>query len=256
MIYRAFVSILDCYLLGHLVLGTAIVNAWRVRRGASRPLWLVTLAWVGLWTMSTPAVSYLAFSTLERGYPPLIERPASVDAIVVLGGYLEPPNEMVPHPELGADTIYRCLTAARLYHQGQPCLIVVSGGKVNPDEPGPTIAKAMSDFLCSMGVQPANILLEERSRNTFENAVECRRLLQQRRIREVVLVSEAAHLARASRCFRAQELEVIPAGCQYRSARFEWSPSGFLPNPHAAIGLQEVIHEWLGLAWYAARGRI
>lgn len=98
--------------------------------------------------------------------------------------------------------------------------------------------------------------LETQSRTTYENAVESKRLLEQRGIGKVVLVTEAIHLPRGVGCFRRQGFEVVPAACQYRATRFELAPSRFLPNANAALNFQEVWHEWLGLAWYWLRGRI
>jgi hypothetical protein len=81
------------------------------------------------------------------------ERPADARAIVVLGAGVVPPDGPRDRAELDHDSTLRCQHAARLYHQGRPCKVVVSGGKVDPDEPGPPVARVMADFLIQLGVR-------------------------------------------------------------------------------------------------------
>jgi uncharacterized SAM-binding protein YcdF (DUF218 family) len=114
----------------------------------------------------------------------------------------------------------------------------------------------MRDCLVQRGVAPADLVVEAESRSTYENAVECRRLLEDRGIRKVVLVTEASHLRRAVGCFRRQGLEVVPCGCRYRAQRYEGQLSDFVPKPWALAYCQEAAHEWLGIAWYRLHGRL
>jgi uncharacterized SAM-binding protein YcdF (DUF218 family) len=68
------------------------------------------------------------------------------------------------------------------------------------------------------------------------------------------LVTTAGHLPRATRCFAAQGLEVIPMGCSYMATKFEWSVLGFVPDAAAAVSFQAAAHEWVGLVVYWMRG--
>jgi uncharacterized SAM-binding protein YcdF (DUF218 family) len=146
------------------------------------------------------------------------------------------------------DTVIRCLHAARLYRQGPPCLVVATGDAV--------AAALMRDFLVEQGVAKADLLVEGGSTTTYESAVETRKLLRERGIERIVLVSDATHLPRAGRCFSAQGFEVTPAGCHYRATSYSASFPGFLPSPGGARDVTEAMHEWLGLGWYWLRGRI
>jgi uncharacterized SAM-binding protein YcdF (DUF218 family) len=154
------------------------------------------------------------------------------------------------------DTLHRCLHAARLYREGPACPILVSGGKVDPESEGPACARVMASFLRRLGVRRRDLVLEDRSRNTYENARESARLLEERGLRKVVLVTDAVDMYRAERCFRKQGVEVVPAPCHYRATRFRLDLFTFLPSPGAARGFQRAWHEWLGTAWYRLHGRI
>ena len=217
-------------------------------------MWVV-IPFATLSLICTPAVSHLACGSLEWHYRPTYERPDDAEAIVVLAGSLRPPDDVQTEAELGDSTIGRCLHAARLYHRGRRCPIVVSGWKPHPGIPGPSLAELMREFLIRNGVAEGDVLMENRSQTTYENAVETGNLLRDRGIGKVVLVTDAMHLPRALGCFRAQDVDVVPSGCRFQATRFKWSVFTFLPRTGAAEKFQQAAHEWLGLAWYRLHGR-
>jgi len=252
--YRLLVDLAQPTVLLGLLTLLAVANLWRKRKEVRRRLLLVTIPFVLLTLLCMPVTSYLALGSLEWSYPPLEARPADVEAVVVLSGYLRVLDEAGTRVELGEDTLYRCLRAVEVYHRGKPCPVVVSGGKVDPATPGPSLAQAMGNFLQGQGVAATDLIVEDRSRTTYENAVESCRLLNDRGIHKIVLVTDAAHLGRAASCFRKQGVDVVPCGCRYRALRIDWSVRAFLPDPSVARGFQDAFHEWLGTAWYRLRG--
>jgi uncharacterized SAM-binding protein YcdF (DUF218 family) len=240
-----------------LLLGAAIANLWWKRRETRGRLILVTVAYLCLILICCPALSRLALGTLEWQFPPLLERPTDAQAIVVLASYVEPPNETWPRPELDREALYRCEEAALIYQQGRPCPVVISGGKPDPDSPGPTCAKAMRDFLVRLGVNAGDTIVEENSRTTYENALETSKLLNERGLSKIILVTKATHLPRAVGCFRKLGFEVVPCGCYYQSPEYADSRmQQIIPNPAAVRSIERVCHEWLGVVWYRLRGRI
>lgn len=252
--YRIVNEFLRPYTL--LVLISACSGIWAHRRRESR--WALQILLVSLFmlvVLSIPAVSYLTFLTLEARSSPLAEVPAGTEAIVVLSGGLWPPTPKEPRALPGEDTIYRCLATVELY-RSRPCLVVVSGGITEPSGDAPPLAFVMSDFLVQLGVNADDIVLEDRSRTTYENAVESKQILQQLGRRRVVLVTEALHMPRAATCFRRVGLEVTEAPCHFITGRFEWAIDSFLPSPGAARGEERVVHEWLGILWYWLKDKI
>jgi uncharacterized SAM-binding protein YcdF (DUF218 family) len=191
--------------------------------------------------------------SLESYAPPLLERPSDTGAIVVFTAGVYPPEG----PRLDAapdeDSMHRCLAAARLYHQS-PCLVVVSGGKPEPDLPGPSYAAVLGGFLEQLGVKKIDLVLEEDSRTTHENAVASALLLNEHHIGRVVLVADAVDMRRAAGSLRKQGIDVQPAPCHYRATGFRFSLATFVPSPGGAAGVQRAWHEWLGIAWYWGHG--
>ena len=257
MIYRFVVALLQPYPLLFLLTLVTLVRLWRKfgRSAGTCSCRSCCSAIFGLrcrcrWSAILPSGS------LEWRYPRQDEAPGDAGAIVVLSGYVSPPSDAAAEPELGSDTLLRCLHAVRLY-KARPGLMVVSGGKVDANTPGPTLAKAMHDFLVGQGVKEKDLLLEERSSTTYQNALLSGDILTRRGISKIVLVTDASHMRQAERCFRPLGFQVVPSACDYRTTWFSWSLSAFvLPDPHAAAGVELAMHEWLGLAYYWMCGRI
>ncbi len=256
MIDRFTIALLQPFPLLYLLTLVTLVRLWRKYRTIRRQLLLPIIPFVILGFVSLPVVGHFALGSLERRYPPQNEVPDDAGAIVVLSGYVRPPSDTVPEVELESDTLLRCLHAAELY-KAKPRPILVSGGRVDPSTPGPTLAKAMHDFLVSQGVKEGDLLTEEQSTTTYENAVLSGDILSRRGIDKIVLVSSASHMQRSQRCFRALGFQVTPSPCDYQTAWFARSLGNFLlPNPGAAREVETATHEWLGMAWYWLRGRI
>lgn len=240
-----------------IILGLVIARLWFKGHLTRAARFALTIPYLLLLFISLPAVSHLALLTLERPFPPLDHRPKETQAIVVLGGYVDPPKPHRDHPILGQDSLCRCLHAAALFRDGEPCPVILSGGKADQASAGPTVAAAMRDFLVSQGIPSESILLEDQSRNTYENARQSARLLRERGLGRAILVTDAPSLIRAERAFRRQGIEVLPSGCRYRTAaEHPFAPAAFIPSVEAASDFSDAWHEWLGLAWYWLTDRI
>jgi uncharacterized SAM-binding protein YcdF (DUF218 family) len=254
--YQFIVALCQPHTLLFLLACWALFRLWRKRADPRRRWWPLLVSLAGLTVVCLPPTAHLALLSLESYAGPVDERPPDAEALVVFSAGVYPPAGPRTEAELDESSLHRCLHAAWLYKQGPPCLVVVSGGKVDPDRPGPTNAAVMATFLGQHGVKEADLVVEPNSRTTYENAVECAKLLKERGIRRVALVVDAVDMPRAAACLRKQAIEVIPAPCHFRATRFEFTVCSVLPNPGAAAAFQRVWHEWLGLAWYRCRGRL
>lgn len=218
------------------------------KRDARKQLWPLIVVLLLLIVLCLPIVNRVLIGSLEWSYPPRSDRPETVEAIVVLGGYVRPAAAPGLKPELGDDSLQRCLRGAELYGKGPPRPIITCGGPC--DGKYPPVGQAMRDFLADHGIPPGDLIVEDRSQNTYENAVEVARLLQARGIHQILLVTDATHLWRASLCFQAQGIEVVPCGCRYRASAHSVGLRDFLPDPAASEGGRAAFHEWIGLGWY------
>jgi uncharacterized SAM-binding protein YcdF (DUF218 family) len=119
-------------------------------------------------------------------------RASAADAIVVLG--CRSGGRLARRVECGIG-LYRAAVA--------PLLLLSGGGQGAEPE-----AAIMHRQARAAGVPEAALLIEPRSRNTWENACESARLLRPRGLNRVVLVSDRAHLPRAVLLFRLAGLEI------------------------------------------------
>ncbi len=255
--YQIINLLLQPYFLLIFVLGLLVFSLWRRGEVGRRRKRLFAVSIAVLYLGSTPAVTYFLLGSLEWDYPPTTERPENVDAIVILSAGIYPPDAIRPTAVLGERSVTRCIRGAELFEAGEPIPVVLSGGKVDPNRLGPTLADAMADlFRERFGIDDKHLLIESNSRTTYENAVESCRLLKEKGLNRIALVTDATHLHRSTLCFRKQGIEVVPVGCGYRATDFRWELDAFLPNPQDAAYNQAAFHEYLGLLWYWLKGRI
>jgi uncharacterized SAM-binding protein YcdF (DUF218 family) len=135
-----------------------------------------------------------ATTDLERGVPP-------ADAVVVLGCALDEAGRP------SAALMRRVEHGIALFQRGDAAILLLSGGGRHRTE-----ADAMREIAVGSGVPEREILLEPRSRNTYENAVETARLMRSRGLSSVVLVSDRYHLPRARLQFRRAGLVIVATG--------------------------------------------
>lgn len=115
------------------------------------------------------------------------------DVIIALGARVLPGGR--PGGALGR----RIAHAASLYRDGRADWMVFCGGV---GEHPPAEAEVMRACARELGVPDARILLEDRSADTLENAVNAAQILRARGWRRVLIVSDAFHLPRAIFLFR------------------------------------------------------
>lgn len=202
--------------LACLILIFALIFFRSPRLARSATLIALLLLWLG----GNRLFSYQLARSLEWQYLPQASYPPA-DAIVVLGGGTLSANYPRIMPEVnGAGD--RLFYAAKLYQQGSAPLILLSGGTINwytPDE-GP--ARDMAELMTMLGVPQSSLLLEGKSRNTFENAQMSREILQPMGINRILLVTSALHMPRSVKVFQSQGFEVIPAPTDYTVTQSGW----------------------------------
>ena len=255
--YELFVGLLEPYTFLALCLTVALALAWRQTRPRGRALKAACVVMCLLFVFTTELTGYLAMGSLEWAFPMSAAIPKPTDTLVVLSGGLSVSGDGANlKVRLGDDTLKRCLYAVRLYRRSGGCRMILSGGKVDWSKPGPTYAAAMREFVVELGVRPDDVVLEDKSSSTYENALYSKPLLQEAGEGTIYLVTEAAHMYRSERCFRKQGIDVTAASCDHHVGGLELIPTTFLPSSRGASQVVRAAHEWLGVVWYRLRGRI
>ncbi len=230
-----------------LLLLLAVLLFWR--RPWARKLLLVTF--LAILALHSGSLNYALRYPLESRYPPLIKSGAAepYDAIVVLTGGTIPAEGLNPFPTLAESTFRRLDEAWRLYRI-RPKPIIVAGGHVNPFTPPMNENKIARDYLRLWGVPEAHIIAEGRSRDTFESALEVKKILSDRGWKRYLLVTSALHMPRSMLAFNSRAPEAIPAPGDFSLGQFRLTPLDFFPTEGAARNLFATLHEYFGLANY------
>jgi len=232
-------------LIGVLLLAT------RFQRAGRR---LVISSFILLMLTGILPVGNLLIQPLERRFPPWDPAHGGPDGIVVLGGAINPLlSRLYDAPQLNgsAERVTIIPLLARTYPNAR---IVYSGGDASLFANHGREADYLYPLLDSFGVPRERVLLDDRARNTYENAVFTKRLMQPKPGERWLLVTSAAHMPRAIGCFRH-------AGFAAEAYPVDWStaPGGVLwPGSHIAHGLRVLdtaAREWTGLLSYWLRGR-
>ena len=189
----------------------AIVGVMLYRQGLKKFSAMVLVLTLMLYLMSTSLVAERTLGSLENVYEP----PANPqgDAIIMLGG-----GALKDTPDVGgtgtlcSSPSARLLTTVRLYHMLH-VPVVLSGGQVYEDS-GPE-AEIARRILIDMGVPEQDILVENKSINTRENAVFTSRILKDKNLEHPILVTSAFHMNRSVLNFQKEGVDVVPYPTDY-----------------------------------------
>lgn len=248
-------TVLTPMVLVDLILFLAIIFLLRKQKEPKRRLWWFLAVFLLIVLSNSSPVAYVAIGSLEWQYPPSEEIPSDARAIVVLAGAVRSADRVRNRPELGPNTLYRCLHVATIHRTARDRLILLSGGKIDGED-SPTAATVMREFLLTQQVDGSKIILEERSQNTYENATESCKILREHGLHHIVLITDASHMPRAAACFRKQGVEVTPSPCNHIANDYHFAWVDLFPDVGSAIQVDTAWHEWLGMAFYKVRGRL
>jgi len=228
---------------------------WRGRRHGA--VWCMVLGIALLLAMSSPLVGERLLGSLEREYPTVaVDASPTAEGIVVLGGVTVPP--VAPRQEVEAlGGIDRLLHGMRLYRAEKAPVLIFSGGVLTPLT-GSSVSEA-EQFLqlaIASGIDSAAVILEDRSRNTYENAHYVREILMAREWHRVLLVTSASHMRRAVAVFQAQGVDVIAAPTDVRVVDRDFSLWQLLPSVSGLEKSSIATKEYLGWWIYRLRGWI
>jgi uncharacterized SAM-binding protein YcdF (DUF218 family) len=145
------------------------------------------------------------------------------------------------------------LTGAVLARLHPEARIVLTGGAADPLRPDPKEAPVMAELLVSLGIEAERLVVEDQSRNTYENAVYSQRLAQPKKGEVWLLVTSARHMPRSVGCFRAVDWPVIPYPVDFDTDRASDWVNGDVPVVRLGR-LDKAVHEWLGLVFYRLSG--
>jgi uncharacterized SAM-binding protein YcdF (DUF218 family) len=239
-------------LLAAAILG-AILSAGRFARLGRRAatvapalVLVIGIAPVGVWVMKP----------LENRFPPPPAQMAPPYGIIVLGGAIDEALGRDRDQVSLAEGAARLTEAVALSRRFPEARLVYSGGSGQLLSRGATEAADAGKLFVALGVDPARIILEDRSRNTDENARFTRDVVHPEPSQTWLLVTSAWHMPRSMGLFRKAGFNVVAYPVDYHSGG---GLADLRVNRETGRGLlifDLALHEWIGLAAYRLSGKI
>lgn len=245
--------------LAAIAVGLALL--WFTKRQRAGKI-VATAGFGALLLLSYGVVADLLAVPLENDHQPLLvagsaDSPDDARArqarwIVVLGGGHSYDPELPPNSQASVAALARLVEGVRLKKQLPAAKLIVSGAY---GAPHPSHAKVLASIAETMGVARADIVLEERTYDTHDEAMAVRNLAGAGT--PVILVSSATHLPRAAALFRKQGLAPLPSPADFVSVDAPGVDVGsFFPDAGPLTVVQRSWHEYLGTIFSKLRGQI
>ncbi len=233
-----------------ILIVAAIVFRWLQWRRSSYVIFFVALAaFLAIGCGPLPA---LLANGLQAGYvvDVTVEPGSGAMAIVLLGNGTErlagsQGNAIEPAP-LAYGRLFKALElyqTCKRRSANSACILLVTGG--DPQHHGASEAAVYGARLQGLGVDPRDLILEERSLNTFQNAQYSAPLLSAHSAERVLLVTSGLHLRRSLLYFAHFGVKAHPVRADYVSAM----PSA-LPLSYNFLVADLAVHEYEGVLRY------
>lgn len=198
--------------------------------------------------------SHLIQYRLEHAEPSTYRADVTYDAVILLGGLVDQEATAENHQATYNDAVERMIVTNHLLGSGKAKHVIVSAGTA-PEYPESGEANVIARQLEEWGVAKERILVEDKARNTRENALFTQEIAKARGFERVLVVTSAAHMSRARGCFEAIGMKVDTLNVDYRShARSGASLGDWLPRVDGLADMSGTLHELFGRLVYRLRG--
>jgi uncharacterized SAM-binding protein YcdF (DUF218 family) len=172
------------------------------------------------------------------------------DTAVLLGGYAYEWEERTAFSDAGD----RFLQALRLYRKGDVNTLILSGGSGSLYHREFKESRAVLQFMEEAQVLPEHVIIEDSSKNTYENAKFVKNQLGN--TGRIVLITSAFHMNRAVKVFQKAGFEVLPYATHFLAnpKRRYGFDAYFIPNSKSFFYWELIIKEWIGTLVYQLKG--
>lgn len=248
-----FSKLLDFLLLPSFWVFILVFIAFIRKKKRKRNIGLALLIY---FVFGNSALFNFAIQTLE--YPPFEDQlyPSKFETAILLGGYgWYGSNQDDLELNEAADRLNEAL---RLYRKGKVDKIMVLSGAAPKLFPDKKEGELTERYLMDLGIPQDDLIVETESKNTHENAVMAKELIQTKGLKgPFLLVTSAFHMRRAQACFDAKGILSIPFPTDYRHQKVHKDLSYLiLPHTKTMVNWSIVIKEIIGFWVYDLKGYI
>ncbi|WP_036295609.1 YdcF family protein [Methylosinus sp. PW1] len=239
----------------HVALSLAAVGAaLSFTRFAAKGRVLAALGVTALLLLSFTTLGELLLYPLENRFPQVADDAPAPDGIVVLGGAIDENLSRLRGGAALTEAGERVVAMVELARRYPAARLLFAGGSGRLFGAAGSEAEIVGRLLPQLGVEPGRVILEDSSRNTWENAVNALALARPAPGERWLLVTSASHMPRSMGIFRRVGFPVVAYPVNYHTGL----RPPFSVRMRAADELKLVdiaAHEWVGLLAYRLTGK-
>ena len=229
------------------------ILVWRNRSRSARPLAAIAVVVFGVFT--TPLGANILVKPLESRAnlrTAQCDSPSPGRTLVILlsGGIAHRAASLADIDAIQLASFRRTVVAVeRVLERPDSLLLISGGGSARIRE-----ADLLRELARRLGVPSERIITESESKTTFESAVAIRAQVDASGPERTELVTSAMHMPRALASLNRAGIAAcpVPADFQYIDTEL---PQSLLPQISALVKSTQAMHEYVGWAVYALRGR-
>lgn len=197
--------------------------------------------------LSNTVISNILLSPLEKPYA----KPSNIkdaDMVVVLGGGRIKGSSNLP---LSQSAFKRVMWGLMIAKQKNLPLLFSGGGidtKFSEADAFIQTLNELSKYL-KIKIDKKQILIEDKSLNSFENAKYTKKILQRRGVLnpKIILVTSACHMKRAIKLYRYFGIKVVPSATDFLINQKKYNFFDMLPHMGALKRSYMALHEYFGI---------
>jgi len=170
--------------------------------------------------------------------------------VLSIGFLLSPQNKLEPSDAIvivsGGETSQRVAEGVKLYKDGWASILIMSGAARNENVSN---AQVMKQLAVKAGIDSQQILVEEESTNTFENAAKTKSIIIDHEFSKIILITSPYHQRRAFIVFKNAFKDLSIKIINHSSTDSIWRKNGWWKEAwsrHITFSeLQKIIYTWL-----------
>lgn len=183
---------------------------------------------------------------MEHSVESTYRKDVTYDAVILLGGLVDQQATRETGQPTYTDAVERMIVTNKLLANGSAKNVIVSA-----EGEADVIARQLEEW----GVAKSRIIIEDKARNTRENALYAQEIAKARGFENVLVVTSAAHMSRAWGCFNAIGMKVDTLNVDYRAhANAGHTLGEWIPRVDGLADMSGTLHEAFGRLVYRARG--
>lgn len=176
------------------------------------------------------------------------------DAVILLGGMVDEEATLRMGQPSYNDNVERLVMTYKLLREGKAKVAILSSAAMDARHPEGGEALVLGRQLEEWGIAKERIVIEDRARNTHENAVFSQEIVRAQGYRNVLIVTSAYHMVRSRECFAAVPMDVDSLAVDYRAHASIEHLVEWLPRASSLMVTSAMLREMAGRYIYRVQG--